>query len=108
MFISPVKMNMLGLPRWRDVQPLSEKDIGVIAVSKIPAGTKFGPYHGTPNVLDKATEDRKISYSLEVKFFLFFSFNLFSVMYTLRQFFTRNIVAQKIVTCNMTSSADNF
>lgn len=46
--------------------PLSEKDIGVIAVSDIPAGSKFGPCHDIPNILIKAKEDRKMSYALKV------------------------------------------
>ena len=57
---------MLRVPRWCDVQPLSEKDIGVIAASDIPAGSKFGPSHDIPNILVKAKEERKISYALKV------------------------------------------
>ena len=57
---------MLRMPRWCDVQPLSEKDIGVIAASDIPAGSKFGPSHDLPNILVKAKEERKISYALKV------------------------------------------
>jgi hypothetical protein len=48
------------------VQPLSEKDIGVIAVTDIPAGSKFGPSHDIPNILVKAKEERRISYALKV------------------------------------------
>ena len=59
-------MNMLRFPRWCDIPPLSEKDIGVIAASDIPAGSKFGPSHDIPNILIKAKEDRKMSYALKV------------------------------------------
>ena len=59
-------LKMLRVPRWCDVQPLSEKDIGVIAASDIPAGSKFGPSHDIPNILVKAKEERKISYALKV------------------------------------------
>lgn len=65
-------MNTLHLPRWCNVQQLSEKDIGVVAVSNIPAGTRFGPCHGIPNVLDKAREQRKVSYLIEVYYFKYF------------------------------------
>lgn len=59
-------MNLLRVPRCYDVQLLSEKDIGVIAVSDIPAGCKFGPCHDIPNITVKAKEERKISYALKV------------------------------------------
>ena len=59
-------MNMLRIPPWYNVQPLSEKDIGVITVTNIPNGSKFGPSHDIPNILIKAKEERKISYALKV------------------------------------------
>ena len=65
--VSLLSINMLRMQRFSDMQPLS--DIGVIAASDIPAGSKIGPSHEIPNILVKANEERKMSYALKVMFY---------------------------------------